>query len=238
MKTHKVIAIASAGAILLYYGIAFAQQDTSNLGAGQSMRAQRLDIKDAIKNAQQNFKMQIKDLQQETKDKMKSATSSFERGNIIKNAKDERKGILDNRKASTTAMRTQFKELVRRQFGVTIQRFSVALKQFDNLASRIQSRIDKMKGLGIDTSSVETSFATAKSAIETARADAKAVADIVAQVTNASDKKTVHSQIEVAVKKANESVKAAHKALEATSKALVSVARAQQSHATSTRNND
>ena len=108
------------------------------------------------------------------------------------------------------------------------QRFGVALRQFDNLSARIQSRIDKLKNQGIDINAAESALNTAKTIIAQAKTDALALSDLVAQVNSASDAKALRAEVLAAVRKTNASVRAAHKALKAAGEALIILARSQR----------
>lgn len=203
----------------------------------QNAQDKRADIKNAITNVREDAKEKRMDLQRASKDKIRAATSSDAKRDVVKDTRQNAKTIIEARRASTTPLKQELKELTRKHFAVSIQRFSIAIKQFDNLAQRIQSRIDKIKSTGIDTSSVEAALAAARSAIETARADAKAVSDIVAQVKDTGNARDVRREIETAVKKASANVKAAHKALSDAARALAGLGRTQKGAATSTFSN-
>src|SRR3989344_2105480 len=272
MKKLNSIALTALAALFAFSGIAFAQdaaqppgtpapQDSSN---SKVIKEKRADLREAVKNILGNFKTESKDLRIETKEKMREATTSTERREIKKGAieerkdlietrkaglveiKDQRKELVEERKEGKAEMRDQRKELARQHGNAMGQRFGVAIKQFDNLSARIQSRIDKLKSAGIETNSAESALNTAKLAMEQAKTDAKALSDLVAQVNSATDAKALRpqvsmpasstrAQVETAVKKVNASIKSAHRALEAASKQLVTVARSQRRTATSTR---
>ena len=254
---HKLtpVALTTLTALLTFSGIAFAEE-SAKLPDGvstqkprtmiQNIRDKRTEIKSEIKDIRKDSKIELKDLRQDTKDKMKGATSSDVRREIKKDVREERKEIKDERKETVNAMKEQLKVLARQHGNAMGQRFGVAIKQFDNLSARIQSRIDKLKTVGIDTNSAESALNTAKIAIEQAKTDAKALSDLVAKINSATDAKALRpqvsmpasstrAQVETAVKKVNASIKSAHRALEAASKQLVTVARSQRRTATSTR---
>lgn len=229
--------ITAAGAFLLFSGVAFAQDTVAPSGKplpqnarekAQMMQEKRIDLKNTLKNVREDFKTQTKVLRQDTTGKLKEATSSAERRDILKNAREEKRVIKDERRESAAAIKTQLKMLVRQHVGAISQRFAIALKQFDNTMTRIQSRIEKLKANGIDTSAADTLFESAKVAVAQAKSDVQALTDLVAQVSDTGDAKTVRAQVDTAVKKASASVKAAHSALESTAKALVKLARSQK----------
>ena len=207
----------------------------------------RADLREAAKNVRGDFKTEAKDLRTNTKEKMRGATSSTERREIEKNAIKERKGLIDARKASTTEIRDmrkglletrkekiseirdQRKELARKHIGKIEQRYAIAIKQFESLAARIQSRIEKMKANGIDAGKAESALSLAISAIAQVKADARALADLGAQVQSGDDAKALRAQIEAAIKKVHASIKSAHETLVAAGRALLSASGARKS---------
>src|SRR3989338_618447 len=234
MKKTTPVVLTALTALLTFSGIAFAEE-SAKLPDGvstqkprtmiQNIRDKRTEIKSEIKDIRKDSKIELKDLRQDTKDKMKGATSSDVRREIKKDVREERKEIKDERKETVNAMKEQLKVLARQHGNAMGQRFGVAIKQFDNLSARIQSRIDKLKTVGIDTNSAESALNTAKIAIEQAKTDAKALSDLVAQVNSTSDARALRPQIEAAVKVVNASIKSAHKALEYAGKALIVLSR-------------
>src|SRR3989344_5675568 len=234
MKKTTPVVLTALTALLTFSGIAFAEE-SAKLPDGvstqkprtmiQNIRDKRTEIKSEIKDIRKDSKIELKDLRQDTKDKMKGATSSDVRREIKKDVREERKEIKDERKETVNAMKEQLKVLARQHGNAMGQRFGVAIKQFDNLSARIQSRIDKLKSAGIETNSAESALNTAKLAIEQAKTDAKALSDLVAQVNSTSDARALRPQIEAAVKVVNASIKSAHKALEYAGKALIVLSR-------------
>jgi len=287
---HKVspIALAATTALFAFSGLAFAEE-TIQLTAETpaptgiapaparntiktiqaNMEEKRAELKDAAKDVRSNFKVEVKDVRTETREKMsaeggsasggREATSALERREIEKSAIEQRKGLIETRKASTTEIRDQRKdalearkekaseirdvrkELARQHIGKIEQRYAIAIKQFDGLAARIQSRIDKMSAQGgsapgektgaFDTSKAEAALSLAVTAIAQAKADAQALADLGTQVNSGDDAKALRAQIEAAVRKVNGAVKAAHEALRKAGKALIESARTQKSDA-------
>lgn len=255
MNKLTPVALTTLTALLTFSGVALAQ-DAVTLPAGVSpqkpralirdikderkesrgeIRDVRKDIKREIKDIRKESKIELKDLRESIKEKMREATSSDVRREIKKDARNERKEIKEERKGSVNAMKEKVKVLARQHVETIGRRFDVAIKQFENLAARIQSRIDKLKSAGIDISGAELAINTAKIAIVQAKTDAQALADLVAQVNSTSDAKALRAQIETAVKKVNESIKSAHKALETASKTLFKLVRSQRTAATTTK---
>src|SRR3989344_5954886 len=269
---HKVspIALAATTALFAFSGLAFAEETIQltaetpaptgiapaparkNIKTIQAnMEEKRAELKDAAKDVRSNFKVEVKDVRTETREKMsteggsasggREATSALERREIEKSAIEQRKGLIETRKASTTEIRDQRKELARQHIGKIEQRYAIAIKQFDGLAARIQSRIDKMSAQGgsapgektgaFDTSKAEAALSLAVTAIAQAKADAQALADLGTQVNSGDDAKALRAQIEAAVRKVNGAVKAAHEALRKAGKALIESARTQKSDA-------
>lgn len=228
MTKVSPIALTTVIWVIAFSGVAFAQDAAQVPSAAspqvrpiKAIQEKRADLREAAKDVRADFKVGAKDLRVETKEKMKAATSSTERREIEKNAIEKRKELIDTRKAGVKEIRDQKKELARQHVGIIEQRYAVAIKQFDNLASRIQSRIDKLKAGGADTSKAGSALAAAAAAIAQVKADAQALADLRAQVKSGDDAKALRAQIEAAVKKVNASIKSAHTALEKAGKELV-----------------
>ncbi len=241
----KPIALATLTGLLAFSGIAFAEENAQGAGAPPpprpnliQIKEKRADLREQAKDVRADFKAGAKDLRVNTKEKMRAATTSAERREIEKSAIKERKGLIDTRKASTTEIRDQRKELARQHVGKIEQRYAIAVKQFDNLATRIQSRIDKIKANGIDASKAEAALALAQAAIAQAKTDAQALADLRAQVNSGDEAKALRAQIEAAVKKVNASIKAAHSALQKAGKILATVDRSEKANTTTIPSSD
>ena len=272
------IALAAVVSVLALSGIAFAEETIqlsaetprpagivptparNNIKTIQAnMEEKRAELKDAAKDVRSNFKIEVKDVRTNTRQEMREATSAIERREIERNAIEQRKGLIETRKASTTEIRDMRKdlletrkekvseirdvrkELARQHIGRIEQRYAIAIKQFDGLVARIQSRIDKMSAQGgsasggktgaFDTTNVKAALSLAITAIAQVKADAQALADLGKQVNSGDDAKALRAQIEAAVKKVNGSIKAAHEALGKAGKALIESARTQKSDA-------
>ena len=120
-----------------------------------------------------------------------------------------------------------------------MRRMNAALNQFENIVTRIESRIEKLKARGVDTASVEASLSTSVGLVATAKVDVQALSTLVASVTESSDAASVKEQLRAAIDKATGSVKAAHRALLDTAKALSALVRvsAEAEASTSTETN-
>ncbi len=228
-------------ALLALSGAAFAQESAAPSGAApqnargiiEDIRAKRADIKASIKDVRTGFKTDVRDLRGDVKVKTVAATSSKERRDVKKDFRDEKKELKEERQASTTALKAERNALARRHLGLITERYGIAIKQFENLALRIQSRIDKIKANGIDASKAETALGLALTAIAQVKTDLQALKDLILQADPDAEAKALRAEIEAAVKKANASVKAAHRALQTAAKSLVSLTRPQKT-ATST----
>src|SRR3989338_10192778 len=262
------IALAAVVSVLALSGIAFAEETIqlsaetprpagivptparNNIKTIQAnMEEKRAELKDAAKDVRSNFKIEVKDVRTNTRQEMREATSAIERREIERNAIEQRKGLIETRKASTTEIRDmrkdlletrkekvseirdQKKEQARQHIAQIERRYAVAIKQFDGLAARIQSRIDKIKANGIDTVKAESALSLALSAIAQVKTDAQALADLVKQVNSGDEAKALRAQIEAAVRTVNGSIKAAHEALGKAGKALIENARTKKSDA-------
>lgn len=235
MKISYSIGIA-AGTVLLLSGIAFAEEDaapriqSNDIRAVQvkmqGLRAERADVKAKLKNGRENFLEQKRNAQSTAREQMKVASSSAQRRTILQTAKEKRQDALEERKTTATALKTDLKRSMRERTDIVKTRYLVALRQFDDLTDRIQSRIEKLNALGADTSAVQSALEAAKEAAAAGKADVQALSDIVSQMTDGSDVAAVRAQIEAASKKANASIKAAHAAFETASKQLMELSRA------------
>ncbi|MDO8553107.1 MAG: hypothetical protein Q7S01_06340 [bacterium] len=226
-------AVVTVTALLAFSGIAFAEETSQAAGSAPAparatvIREKRADLKGALKDVQANFKTSVKDLRTGTKAQMQVASSSAERRAIERNAVQNTKALIQARKASSTKIIEQKKELARKNVGKIEQRYVVAIKQFDNLVTRIQSRIAKMKSAGADTTKAEAALARAQTAIEQVKADAQKLADLRAQ-DQSGQAKELRARVEAAVKQVNASMKAAHNALDKAGKALTVIERLKQ----------
>lgn len=175
---------------------------------------------EAKQNMQHNIKQNAidakKELRVETKMQMQNASSGAEKREVMKGAWEERKDIAKTRMASSSDLRGKVKDVrsaIREHAGRVKERFALALRQFEKLMTRVETRIEKLSAGGVDTTSIEADLEVAKSANVEAKADVKAVADFVASVDETADRATVRTQIQTLTKEAHASIKAAHEAL-------------------------
>jgi hypothetical protein len=174
------------------------------------------------------------ELRQETRADFKAATSSDERRGVIKDFVSDRIDIAKNRLASSTALRRDMKAAIRWHGGLIRERFAVAIRQFDKIVARIESRIDKLQAQGVATATAEAELDIAKLAIIEAKADVQAVADFVGSVEDATDRSAVKAELQALIRTAHESIKAAHAALVKTARLLVGLKADVKVNATST----
>jgi len=161
------------------------------------------------------------DLRADTKVRMQNATTSGERKDILKGAAGARVDIMKDRKASSTDLRGDVKALIRWHGGLIKQRFVLAIRHFNNILTRIDTRLDKLQSEGVNTDAVAKMKVDAEVAIDKAEVDAKAVADFVATVPDESDRATVRAELNSKIKTAQESIKAAHTAVQKVVRGLV-----------------
>jgi hypothetical protein len=244
-KTSPIVLVTTT-ALLAFSGLVFAEETTQvppgtplpTRARGQVMQEKRVDFEATIKNVRDNLKANAVDLRTNTKEQMptrdgsasggRMATTSIERREIERSAVEQRKGLMETRKASSTEIRDQRKELARQHVGAIEKRYGIALRQFENLIARIQSRIEKMKGNGYDTGQAESALRLAISAVTQAKIDAQALVTVGEQVQSGEDAKRLRPQIGDAVKKLHASVKLAHQELVKTGKALIEVYKMQR----------
>lgn len=180
----------------------------------------RFDIRNSFNSVRDTFKAQNVDLRVKTKADLKLATTSGER-RILQNAREERKEVRDERKASGAAARADAQSAIKRHLGLITVRFEVAVRQFDKLRERIASRIEKLKASGIDTVSAEAKLTAAIDAAASAKADIAAVVSLVKGAESAADAKARRAEVDAAIKKATASIKAAHAAYGEAARALL-----------------
>lgn len=201
----------------------------------EDRRDDRQEVKTELEDIRKDALDDKKQLHAETRDAFKSATTSDERRDVLRGALGDRLNIIKDRIASTTAVkRDALKDIVERHFGMSRERFAIALRQLDNLLERIENRIAKMQSEGINTSSANTALTEAKTAIATAKADVASLASLIEGVKNTDDTSTVREQIQAATKKAVESVKSAQKELKDVVRILLDIGKQNRDTATTT----
>lgn len=184
--------------------------------------------KEAKQNIQQNAMEDKRELRVETKMQMQNASSGAEKREVMKGAWEERKDIAKTRMASSSDLRGKIKDVrsaIRQHAGRVKERFSLALRQFEKLMTRIETRIDKLEAAGVATASIEADLEAAKSANASAKADVQAVADFVASVDETADRETVRTQVKTLTQEAQASIKAAHEAMRTLVKNLSALAK-------------
>lgn len=178
------------------------------------------------KNIQQNALEAKKELRVETKTQLQNASSSAEKRDVMKGAWEERKDIAKTRAASSSDLRGKIqnvKNAIRQHAGLVKERFALALRQFEKLMARVESRIEKLKAEGVATTDVEADLEAAKVAHAEAKINVQAVADFIASVDETADRTTVRTELQALTKEAQESIRTAHKALQDVVKALVAL---------------
>lgn len=165
------------------------------------------NAQDAIKNVRKN----IRDLPIKAGLEMRVASTSGEhKNNIIENLRKKQAEFKGERKAKVENLKERIQALARTHLGGAITRLSAAIRHFENIAERIESRIEKLNERGIDTASVEASLEAAVALTATAKVNVGALKDLINSVTDFSDPETVKAEIRAAIEKATASVKAAH----------------------------
>ena len=229
--THpRYISLATCILIALFATPAIAQT-AAEVEASASINAQ-LDGSvrplDLIKARAQQIKHSAQDatLQLKTKTQMQldAASSPGERKEIMLDAMGARVDIARERASSSGQMARGIKSLIMMHGGVIKNRFRLAISHMDNILARVETRLDKMADAGIDTSSVAQLQLDANAALDTAEADAKAVADFVATVDDGSDRTAVRTELAAKMKTAQASLTSAHQAVMATVRGLVKLA--------------
>ncbi len=193
----------------------------------QVMQEKKAQLREGVRGAVQDMRGDLKEEHLETRVEMRNATSGAERRDIMKGSVEDRKEIRGDARAEIKGnIKERLRALVKTHVGAAMRRMNTALNQFDNIIERVDSRIEKLKGRGIDTASVETSLSTSVGLVATAKADVQALSTLVESVNESSDAASVKEQLRAAIDKATASVKAAHRALLDTAKALSALGRA------------
>lgn len=201
-----------------FVGFALAQEGTVPANVDASVTAQpKLPVKplDLVRQRALEMKQNTDakaDLRAETKIQLQNASSGPGRD------------IARDRYASSTLVR-KMKELVRQHAGLIKERFSLALRQFERLSGRIETRLEKMKAEGIATASVEAELEVAKAANIEAKADVQAVADFVASIDDSADRAAVRTELQALIKDAQTSIREAHQAFQKVVRSLVALAK-------------
>jgi hypothetical protein len=223
------------GALLALSGIVYAQESAtvppsmapqSVRGVIQDVRAKRAEVIEAIKDTRKDLKTNVRDLREDAKSKIMAATSSKERREIKEDDKE-------TMRASTTALKAERSALANKHLGLITQRYGIAIRQFENLTARIQSRIDTMRSGGADTARAESALGLAISAIAQAKADVQTLRDLIVQAVSGGNTRGARAQIETSIRKANEGIRSAHKALQEAVKTLIEISRLQRTATTS-----
>lgn len=129
----------------------------------------------------------------------------------------------DARGASSTGQRMQLKALIRWHGGLIKERFVLAIRHFNNILTRIDTRLGKLEDQGVDVSAVAKLKVDAELAVDKAEADAKAVADFVASIEDSDDRAAARAELGAKIKTAQASIKAAHQAIQKVVRALVAL---------------
>lgn len=124
--------------------------------------------------------------------------------------------------SSSTARGLQ--ALVRLHIGEIKNRFRLAITHMNNLLTRIDTRLGKMESQGVDISAAAKVKVDAALAVDTAEADAQAIADYMATVNDSSDRTAIRAELKAKIDTAQASLKAAHQAVLKAVHALVKLA--------------
>jgi hypothetical protein len=216
-----------------FAGAAFAEDDSNSIEANlrlenaaklrplKLIQEQRIKFQSDMHESLTNIRDEKKALHIETKIELRDATTSVERRDIIKDAREERIELRTEARDIRGSVRDRLLALLQTHVGTIVKRLNTALEHFDRFVTRIESRIEKLQGRGIDTASAEASLSTSVGLLATAKTDTQALVDLIRSVTDESDAATVKADLRAASTKAIESVKTVHRSLLATVKVLV-----------------
>lgn len=174
-----------------------------------------------------------RELRRDTVQDLKAAMpGAGERRDVVKQFKEDRGAIMENRREDMQDLRQKMKEKVRQHAGLIRERFSNAIRHLNQIMARVETRIEKMKSSGVDVSSVESLQIKAEVAIDTAESDIAAVRTYIESVTDTSDRSVVRTELQAKVTTARESIRAAHTAVRAVVKSLVDLSKSIKPSAT------
>ena len=181
--------------------------------------------KQPLRNLREESKAKEKSIWDKMKDMLKTATSSGARKEIRGDAKDEIKILMEQKRASSTAVRAQYAEYQARQYILNIKRtLESVIVRFDDMVARMESRIAKLKSGGTNTTSVEPLLAQAKIVINQARASVQLVSNLASQATTTINVIALRAQVTTLVASTTPSIRTARNALEAVSNRLLIIA--------------
>lgn len=173
----------------------------------------RLDLKAEGKNILNNFKDARIDLRADTKAEVRNASTTEERKNILRDAREDRADLRADFRADLSAnIKERVQLALRASLGAIVNRMNAAAERFDNIQARMESRIEKLKAEGATTASVEASVDAAEALKVQAKADIQALTTLIASVNDSTDRETFKTEIRAAVQKATASIKATHSA--------------------------
>ena len=194
-----------------------AETDTSvNMRPLQILHDTRAELKADARLELGGLKDEAGDIRTNARIELKNASSGPERRDIVREAGVELRANIKER----------LQVLFRTHLGSIMARLNAAIQHFDNIAVRIESRIEKLDEAGVDTATVETSLSTAVEANAAAETNVNALSSLVASVTDGSNAETVKAEIRAAIHKATASIKVAHRAFLDTAKQLSALVRA------------
>ena len=193
------------------------ETDTSvNMRPLQILHDTRAELKADARLELGGLKDEAGDIRTNARIELKNASSGPERRDIVREAGVELRANIKER----------LQVLFRTHLGSIMARLNAAIQHFDNIAARIESRIEKLDEAGVDTATVETSLSTAVEANAAAETNVNALSSLVASVTDGSNAETVKAEIRAAIHKATASIKVAHRAFLDTAKQLSALVRA------------
>ena len=195
----------------------------------------QMDVKAGIKTEHLEFRGDVIDkrkaMHADVKAALDAASTRDEKQAILMDARKDRAEFHMQVKTDAETMRASFKDQrgevrdarraqIAEHLSMVMHRLVNALERFDQILSRIDSRIEKLQSEGVDVSTALSASASASVSIDAAHV---AVADAEAAIETAAHSETPRDHIEevrVAVRAAVDAVKAAHEALKETLRAI------------------
>lgn len=185
-----------------------------------------------IKDLRENFR---EDRKEDREAFRATTTASTTRKEFREERREDRKDL----RASTTqirkdARRERAEKEIQKRGNHMIEMFNAAVTRLEKIATRIDSRIIKVKAEGKTTTEAEANLASARVSIAAAKADIALLPTAITKALGSTELKGSFAEVETLAKKIRGEIKTSHEFLV---KAIVNLKGIGEGHATTTVNN-
>ena len=140
----------------------------------ETIRNEKLDRKEDVKNARQDFKAEREDI------KNSSSTKGEKAGAIIDARKDLREDVKDRNQEAREKIKDERqnikdqreerrREIAKKHFEQVVARMTAHIERLEKLATRIETRIGKIEATGRDMTKAKSNLAIGKTKIDSAK---------------------------------------------------------------------